>query len=240
MTYNLQPSYPNSDVLETKDRGLVVLYGRRADGVLVPINIDNSGNINLGSAVVLSAEDLRLGAVEIQDNDSNNRADVLKIGDTIDLPPFSGSSDNYRGFLILGQDSNGLAVPLSFDNTGSLRVTTVATSTNSFNQYGAASVPGGGIETALFPPITVTSVQTLLITGLISWGDVDAEYLIKVDGAIVGGGRSSPAVPTLQLDYGNASLKVMGAPLGKTVTIVAKQYTTSAQILKANLRGDII
>lgn len=115
MAYNLQPSYNSSDDLTTKDRGLVVMYGRRSDGLLVPINIDNAGNLQIGTGLVLSASDIQLGAVEIKDEDSDKRLDVIQINDII-----TPGSDAYRGLLILGRGIGNVALPLALDAAGNL------------------------------------------------------------------------------------------------------------------------
>ena len=54
MTYNLQPSYPNVSVLTTNDKAISVMYGRMADGTLVPIRVDSSGAIATASNTVLA------------------------------------------------------------------------------------------------------------------------------------------------------------------------------------------
>ena len=54
MTYNLQLSYPNVSALTTSDKAIAVLYGRVADGTLVPILVDAVGAIKTSTANILS------------------------------------------------------------------------------------------------------------------------------------------------------------------------------------------
>src|ERR1035437_4970752 len=54
MTYNLQPSYPNVSVLTTNDKAISVMYGRTADGTLVPIRVDSSGAFAVAANTVLA------------------------------------------------------------------------------------------------------------------------------------------------------------------------------------------
>ena len=43
MTYNLQPSYSDVSELTTSDKAIVVLYGRFADGTIIPVQVNSSG-----------------------------------------------------------------------------------------------------------------------------------------------------------------------------------------------------
>lgn len=64
MAYNLKPSYASVDELQTKDRGISILYGRTPDalgGDIVPIKVDASGNISVGTGLTLTAGDIDLG-----------------------------------------------------------------------------------------------------------------------------------------------------------------------------------
>ena len=54
----------------TQSRGVSVLYGRRADGSLVAVNVADDGTLSINSSVVISPGDLQIGAVEIKDGDS--------------------------------------------------------------------------------------------------------------------------------------------------------------------------
>lgn len=165
MTYNLQPSYPNVSELTTQDKAISVVYGRRSsDGELVPVAIDDTGRILLGSGITLDAGDLNIGSVEIQDNDSSTRVDVIRIGDPISLPPFSGGSDNFAGFLVLGKDNLGAATPLSFDSSGNLKVsiTSAITSSNNIAQWGGVATSLGQKTSSSSVPVVLASDQSII------------------------------------------------------------------------------
>lgn len=123
MTYNLKEGYATCSELVTNDKSISTIYGRRpSDGALIPINIDDQGNILLGTGITLNANDLNIGSITLKDTNSSTELDVIQIGDSISLPPFSGSSDAYRGVLVLGRSSSGSAQPLGFDASGNLLV----------------------------------------------------------------------------------------------------------------------
>jgi len=117
MSYPLPP--PEIDILDTDSGpGIVAIYGRRdSDGHLLPIKIDDAGKLVIAGDVTLDASDLRIGAVEIQDNDSDTRLDVMSIGD-----PIVPGDDNYQGILVFGQDDAGTATTFNFTNDGKLKV----------------------------------------------------------------------------------------------------------------------
>ena len=235
MSYNLQPSYNNVDELETRDKAINVLYGRRAsDGTLLPISIDDNGHLVIGTGIVLSPQDIRLGAVEIQDNDSNNRVDVIPIGDTIVLPPLP-NPDNYRGLLILGKGASNVACPLSFDVSGALIVTaTSPTASNGFNNFGTNSTLDSLWTSVVSKTILIS--QTLCVEGFNVWGDSDAEWtLLKTSGQI-GGTRTSPSKVSDIINF-TQPIQVVGPD---TVTLKVKHFYTGKTInFYSNLFGRI-
>ena len=54
----------------TQSRGVSVLYGRRADGSLVAVNVADDGTLSINTTATISASDIQIGAVEIKDGDS--------------------------------------------------------------------------------------------------------------------------------------------------------------------------
>src|ERR1035437_5377793 len=52
MTYNLQPSYATVSELTTNDKAISVMYGRMADGTIVPIRVDSSGAVAVATNAV--------------------------------------------------------------------------------------------------------------------------------------------------------------------------------------------
>jgi len=78
--YNLKPSYSSVDELQTRDRAITVLYGRQPDalgGNIVPIKVDASGNLSVGTGLTLTASDLDLGDFVMK-----GVTDPLLVGDT--------------------------------------------------------------------------------------------------------------------------------------------------------------
>jgi hypothetical protein len=94
------------------------------------------------------------------------------------------------------------------------------------------TVPNG-VETTL---LTYTVVATTFhISQLIGWGTYDAEFLIRKNGTIVGGGRSSPAQRTLNLLYGDAQIPAVS---GDILTVTVLEYGPGAQQFRVNLLGE--
>lgn len=69
MGYNLKPTYSSVDELQSKDRAISILYGRLPDnlgGSIVPIRVDGSGNLIIGTALSLDTDDLDIGDVVVK------------------------------------------------------------------------------------------------------------------------------------------------------------------------------
>lgn len=61
-----------------------VMYGRRADGSLVAIQVDDNGV--LSSGVSFSGGDIEIGAVELKDATTDNRANILSVNESLSVP----------------------------------------------------------------------------------------------------------------------------------------------------------
>jgi hypothetical protein len=85
-----------------------------------------------------------------------------------------------------------------------------------------------GIETTI---LTYTNIGIKWITQVIGWGQYDGEFLVRINGAIVGGGRTSAADRTLQLSepFATATTDII------TVTIL--EYGPATQNFRVNLVG---
>lgn len=70
MNNKLPLEFLDLNEMTTASRGVSVLYGRRADGTLVAVNVADDGTLSINSSVTFSASDLQIGAVEIKDGDS--------------------------------------------------------------------------------------------------------------------------------------------------------------------------
>jgi len=105
---------------------------------------------------------------------------------------------------------------------------------NTINSYSETLVPFN-TETTILTYI-VPDGQTLSILGVVSWGDTDGEFLIKVNGITKGGGRNTAATPVFFGDYRSAPIV---ANAEDTITITANHYNPSSRTMKANLLGGV-
>ena len=71
-----------------------------------------------------------------------------------------------------------------------------------------------------------------LIYSIIFWGDVAGEFVLKVNGIVKAGGRTSPQNRTLQLDFSAAPI---GVQVGDYLEIDATHYEQGLRTLKAVL-----
>ena len=105
--------------------------------------------------------------------------------------------------------------------------------TSRVNQYSDALVPYN-TETTILSHLVASNLDIL---GMECWGDTNGEFFIKVDGTIVGGSRTTAAVPTCSTDYLNAPIQVNA---GSIVTITATHYVPTTHTMRANLFGGVI
>jgi hypothetical protein len=88
------------------------------------------------------------------------------------------------------------------------------------------------IETTL---LTYTVVTPIHISQLIGWGTYVGEFLIKKNGVIVGGGRTSAAEQTLDVDYETAPIVTA---MGDTITVTILHYGPGLRQFRCNLLGE--
>ncbi len=74
MPANLPQTFQTIGDLSTSSRGVSILYGRRADGSLVAIQVDNNGV--LSSSATIIGSDIQIGAIEVKDADADIRQKV--------------------------------------------------------------------------------------------------------------------------------------------------------------------
>src|ERR1035437_6778993 len=99
MTYNLKTDYVTVSELVTNDKALEVIYGRRpSDGHIIPIAIDNTGHLLLGSGLTLNVSEITPVNV-VQPTGSLLNA-------TVDLASVGGTA------LSLGQTTSALSLPV--------------------------------------------------------------------------------------------------------------------------------
>ena len=63
--------------LTTSSRSVSVLYGRKSDGSLIALDVDDNGILSSNATVVITGSDIKIGAVEIEDKTSGLRACVI-------------------------------------------------------------------------------------------------------------------------------------------------------------------
>lgn len=103
------------------------------------------------------------------------------------------------------------------------------------NQYGEILVPFNTETTILTYVVPVG--QTFYILGMNGWGDTNGEFFIKVDGNIVGGDRTTAAVPSCRPNYQAAPIP---ASAGSVVTISVVTYVPTTHIMRAIILGGIV
>ena len=92
------------------------------------------------------------------------------------------------------------------------------------------SVPYG-IETTI---LSYTTVSAFRIAQVVAWGTYDGEFLIRQNGTIVGGGRTSAADRTLDILYG----ATIPTSLGDVITVTILEYGPGLQQFRCNLIGE--
>jgi hypothetical protein len=192
--YKLKSSYTGPEQLDTKDRALSVIYGRTPDkfgGDLVPIAVDSTGRIVLGSGLVLDVGDLDIGDVRIKG--------ITNPADPVGSEHFAGMTAlvdaPYAGlFALLTEDPRqqfvGGALRITPFLSGTIfpEVTTniVAPAYNSFADVGGTYSVTGFIRKSF----------VLKNTGA---NPVDVRGFVSVDGGLI---YDIPLLPTSNLNPG--------------------------------------
>ena len=106
-------------------------------------------------------------------------------------------------------------------------------STTGINLFATSDTVPSGVETAVLT-YTVPTV-TFGITALIGWGTYVGEFLIRNNGTIVGGGRTSTATQTLTVSYADATIPTV---MGDMITVTVLQYGPGPRQFRINLLGE--
>jgi hypothetical protein len=85
-----------------------------------------------------------------------------------------------------------------------------------------------GIETTI---LSYTNIGITWVTQVIGWGQYDGEFLVRINGTIVGGGRNSTADRTLSLK------EPFATTLGDVIIVTILEYGPGTQNFRANLIG---
>jgi hypothetical protein len=94
------------------------------------------------------------------------------------------------------------------------------------------TVPGGIETTILTYTVPVASFH---VRQLVGWGTYDGEFLIRKNGTIVGGGRTSAAERTLNILYAAGQIPTVS---GDTVTVTILEYGPGLHQFRVNLLGE--
>lgn len=194
------------------------------------------------------SQDLGALFTQRQLNESGDLKEALVLADlTYDLTgtvPINDPTGVVVTPIIQVKNSGGTLINPATEDTlllvkADLDALAAASAPPPYNVYGANTVPGGGVETVILTA-TILVGTTALIETLVAWGDVDASYLLKVDGVIVAGGRTSISEPTLDLNYGKGSIVVKATTVNRIITVTAQQFSNSAHELSANIAGGLV
>jgi len=104
-------------------------------GGIIPLAVNKDGKLELSAGITLSGSDIKIGAVEIQDEASDIRLDVVSEGNTI-------GADHSRGILVLGKDTDGKTRLFKLSSAGNI-LADVDIKTNS---VGLAKESGGNLD----------------------------------------------------------------------------------------------
>jgi hypothetical protein len=131
--------------------------------------------------------------------------------------------------------------PLDIDGNTSTVVTqgtipwivTVVPNPTGISLFATSDTVPNGIETTLLTYLVVPA--SFHVSQLIGWGTYDGEFLIRKNGTIVGGGRTSAADRTLNIVYSAGQLPAVS---GDTITVTILEYGPGMQQFRINLLGE--
>lgn len=205
-----------------------ILYGVTSHDKYIPIAIDDTGRIQLGSGVTLNVDSLELGDVGIVGTDPVDSTDHKVAVDNL------GAGNGFAIRSAIFSDGNRLHV--NTDGTIDVNIAgTIPIVFTAVNQFASILVPSG-VETTI-TSYTVPVGKTFEMTGIIGWGDYDGEFLIYVDGSPVGGGRTSASSRTLNLHYNEATID---ATASQVVAVRVTHYSMGSETMKCNILGKLI
>ena len=170
MAYNLQPSYPNTDALETRDKAIAVQYGRTADGTIIPISVDSSGRLVLGSGITLDTDNIDIGDVVIKG--TSDAAQTLE--ERIGVTPSTG--------LPAGRFSMLVEDPRMNFTGGALQIT----SEGSGEIFASTATVLGATFADLAPVFDVTGFRTksFILENTSPTADIEVQGFASFDGGV--------------------------------------------------------
>jgi hypothetical protein len=107
----------------------------------------------------------------------------------------------------------------------------IINSATGINVFATSDTIPSGTET---PILTYTNTGISTINQIIAWGTYDGEFLVRVNGNIVGGGRTSGADRTLNISYEEGIPTISG----DVITVTILEYGPGLQQFRCNLLGE--
>jgi len=104
---------------------------------------------------------------------------------------------------------------------------------NPINIFNGPVTVTNNVETVILTA-TVPIGKTWKIQGFVVWGDIWAEYFLKIDGAVIGGCVTTPAKMTTNINYQDGT---KNATANKIVTITVLYKIGTNRKFNANLYG---
>jgi hypothetical protein len=112
--------------------------------------------------------------------------------------------------------------------SGNISIGPEATGINIFADNDSVT---NGVETTILP---YTNTGISWITQIVAWGTYDGEFLIRKNGAIVGGGRTSAADRTLNILYNNPIPTITG----DVILVTILEHGPGLQQFRCNFMGE--
>jgi hypothetical protein len=108
-----------------------------------------------------------------------------------------------------------------------------APSSTGVTLFATSNTISSGTETTILS--YTVPVASFHIRQLIGWGTYDGEFLIRLNGSIVGGGRTSAADRTLDISYNAGQIPAVS---GDVITVTILEYGPGMQQFRVNLLGE--
>jgi hypothetical protein len=105
---------------------------------------------------------------------------------------------------------------------------TIGPSPTGFSLFSTNDSVPYGVETTI---LTYTVTTGLYINQIIAWGQYDGEFLVRQNGVIISGGRTSAADRTLNLTYSEP----LHTTTGDIIIITILEYGPGLQQFRAQL-----
>jgi len=101
------------------------------------------------------------------------------------------------------------------------------------NLFATSDTVPSGIETTILS--YTVPVSSFHVTQMVGWGTYVGEFLIRKNGSIIGGGRTSTATQTLDISYAGAPIPAVS---GDVITVTVLQYAPGLRQFRVNLMGE--